>query len=98
MGYQGWKNYETWCVALWIDNEEGLYHEICDMVYSLRHHEKYEIADTLKEFIEDMNPLNDSASMWSDLLNAALSNVDWIEIVEHYIDEDDESEDDKNDA
>lgn len=25
MAYNGWSNYETWNVKLWIDNEEGSY-------------------------------------------------------------------------
>jgi hypothetical protein len=24
--YNGWTNYETWLVKLWIDNDEGSYH------------------------------------------------------------------------
>ena len=23
--YQGWTNYETWAVNLWLDNEEGVH-------------------------------------------------------------------------
>ena len=25
MSYNGWKNYETWNVALWIGNDQGMY-------------------------------------------------------------------------
>ena len=26
MSYNGWTNYETWNVALWMDNDEPTYH------------------------------------------------------------------------
>jgi len=83
-GYNGWKNYETWCVSLWIGNDEGLYNEVQDMI---RHKPVNDAADMLKDFIGDMNPLLDDASLWSDLLGAALSEVDWYEIAENYLSE-----------
>lgn len=30
MNYNGWKNYETWNVALWLGNDEGLYYLVKD--------------------------------------------------------------------
>ena len=33
--YSGWKNYETWNVALWISNDKGLY----SMAKEYRHYD-----------------------------------------------------------
>ena len=33
--YNGWANYETWNVTLWIDNDEGLYGFVRDGLESL---------------------------------------------------------------
>ena len=37
----------------------------------------------IKEFIEALSPLADQASVFSDLLNAAISEVDWHAVAEH---------------
>ena len=28
MTYNGWSNYETWAAKLWMDNDEGAYHDV----------------------------------------------------------------------
>jgi hypothetical protein len=30
--YNGWRNYETWNVALWLQNDEGLYRIMLDVI------------------------------------------------------------------
>lgn len=98
MSYNGWSNYETWNVALWIDNEQGSYSDTrqwaqeafdnaCGSVEDRKDEAKSVLAAQLKDWIEEMNPLAGNASMFSDLLSAALSEVDWYEIAEHYLSE-----------
>jgi hypothetical protein len=102
--YNGWKNYETWAVSLWIDNEEGSYNHARFMARdayreamsesdemkkwahgkgkleeAIRARADRILADQLKEWVEEQAP-NLGATMFADLLNAALSEVDWYEI------------------
>jgi len=97
MAYQGWKNYETWLVALWLDNDEYSYNywrertqEIwegatADKPFSRRDRAMLELSDTLKDEVEDAAP--ELEGIFLDLLNAALSEVDWREIADHWLDE-----------
>lgn len=85
-GYNGWTNYETWAVALWLDNEEPAYHQACELVE--REDPDGEVshrsADALKSWLEDEMP-DLGATVWADLLRAAFSEVDWLEIAEHHV-------------
>lgn len=98
--YNGWTNYETWCVKLWLDNEEGDYRywrgraqEIWDDSepsgrWTRDEAAAFALADALKEELSEANPLGDQASLWSDLLGAALSEVNWDEMARAYIEDD----------
>jgi hypothetical protein len=93
--YNGWYNYETWLVKLWIDNEEGssrYWDETAQEVYdeseaehSFTRDERatLTLSDRLKDEFEEAQP--EVTGFWADLLNAAMSEVNWHEIAEHYI-------------
>ncbi len=90
--YQGWTNYETWNVALWIDNVEASHShwreraaetwEEAEEDHPLSRSEKarYTLAAELKDQHKEGNPLSDQPSTYSDLLGAALNEVSWGEV------------------
>lgn len=95
--YNGWTNYETWAVALWIDNEEGsqnYWQDEARRTYKVayatsyatkREMAKFALADAMKEEFEQSTP--EVTGLWADLLSAALSEVDWHEVADHYLDD-----------
>lgn len=90
--YNGWTNYETWLVSLWMDNEQGDYEywreaalECIEESEGTTRSAIYELSKLICERFEEMNPLADVNGPHADLLNAALSSVDWYEIASHWI-------------
>lgn len=76
-GYNGWTNYETWCVNLWLDNDEGLFNTTREMTREADN--ELEAAEAVKDMVEGMAP-DLGGTLWGDMLNAALSEVNWQEI------------------
>ena len=88
--YNGWTNYETWLVKLWMDNEEGSYlywqeQARCvvvlgDAAIHRAESDAYELAMSLKDHHEEAVEELAAEGFISDLLNAAMSEVNWQEI------------------
>ncbi|MFO0888217.1 MAG: hypothetical protein U0790_03615 [Isosphaeraceae bacterium] len=87
--YNGWANYETWAVKLWFDNEEATYRNWMERARSWKGREDdvRQFAEELEENVREVNPLSEESSLFADLLSAALSEVDWFEIAESYLEE-----------
>jgi hypothetical protein len=95
--YNGWTNYETWNVKLWLDNDEGTQGTMLSMARDVKtwnndkpfwtreEYERFTLADMLKDWVEEMTAPDDSASMAADLLRAALGRVDWHEIADNIL-------------
>jgi hypothetical protein len=79
--YEGWTNYPTWAVKLWIDNEEGSYNYWRERAehWQGRDGAEYHLANELKENFEESNPI-DNASPYADLMTWAIAEVNWDEI------------------
>jgi hypothetical protein len=99
--YNGFRNYETWLVSFWIDNDQSqqeYWQEQSQDAYSdarAREHAtrkedaKYHLADALKgwheEQAEEFNGIG--GTVFLDLITSALSEVDWDQIAENMLEE-----------
>jgi hypothetical protein len=98
--YNGWVNYETWCAKLWMDNDEGSYRhwgEIAQECYDAAEAGEsyasqtredaaaYTLSERLKDEHEEGTPT--VTGVYADLLNAALSEVNWYEIAQSLLED-----------
>ena len=99
--YNGWTNYETWAVGLWIDNDQGTYFYWRDEAAS--HAREADNDEMVRKGIwttqeaarynlarqlkdEIIEAAPDiEASVYSDLLQAAFDTVNWTEIAENLL-------------
>ena len=77
----GWSNWETWNCALWMSNDAGFWEEEAD---GFRSREQF--AEHIKDFFEQqIEETIGTAGFLTDLLYRSLHRVDWDEIAQHYI-------------
>lgn len=89
-GYNGWANYETWLVNIWLTNDSGsvdYWEEVARDLWDEEdpHKSERELADRLKEEIMESQP--ELSGLFADMLSAAFSEVDWDELASHYIED-----------
>lgn len=93
-GYNGYRNYETWLVNLWLDNGDS----VCCLASDFR--DLHDFSNAIRDELTDRaNDAVGSTGMFSDLLGAALQVVDWRAVAESladgYFDESDDDDDKK---
>lgn len=98
--YEGWKNYPTWAVSLWLSNDEGLYLATMDTVEEVQgmdhptseywtpgESRRFNLAARLCDWVTDELSPDLGASFPADLYGWALAQVDWDEIAASWLDE-----------
>lgn len=102
--YNGWTNYETWLINVWLDNDEMLHEMALDALRASPQESIYDFGKRVREFVETLVMEEvPTFGLVADLLGAALSEVNWRELAEAWMDDaefdaglagDDEEEDD----
>jgi hypothetical protein len=100
--YNGYANYETWAVALWLGNEEGTYRywreaaaeakeeaprcwQVRERIWPADRAAVFRLAGRIKEDLTEAAP--EIEGLYADLLHAALSEVDWHEVAETFLED-----------
>lgn len=94
--YNGWYNYETWLIKLWMDNDgeiDGLIEDAqalfenakADKVFSKSERARLNFAESLKNYKEEQIDEKNIEGWVGDLVSGALSEVNWQEIADNIL-------------
>ena len=91
MTYNGWTNYETWLTNLYFDDFTDVFNELTeDGVFDDMDNVEIRtyVADYIEEYINEYIDSNNSKDTFiTDMMGSFLSDVDWREIADHYVDD-----------
>ena len=105
--YNGWANYETWNVKLWLDNEADEYwreqakerfqdseaEEPFTRSENARRALASELEDAIGESAQELLKAGKAeSSMFADILGAALHEVNWDEIADAFLEDAEDDE------
>ena len=90
--YNGWSNYQTWVVNLWLTNDSGSVNylneraqECLDKFDGDTDDAACELASIIEEMHDEFMP--ETTGVYADLLGHAMRMVDWHEIAQHVIED-----------
>lgn len=92
--YNGWTNWETWIVNLWMDNDQKLYEYYGEMaraeVSKNKKSATFKLSLALDKQFDEWMP--EVEGPYHDLLNGAVREVNWHEIARHLVERVEEEE------
>ena len=97
--YNGWTNYETWLLNLHMTNEQGGTAFTMEFLagrpdnFVVYKRNTVALAKFLQDTYEEDAHELDMNLFWKDLINSALSEVNWMEIARHRVEEWEEMQD-----
>lgn len=98
-GFNGYANYETWAVSLWLSNDRHSYEYFRTLAHSMgrcgcraasltkAEANAEALADALRNEFEEHSPVRNHSTVYADLMNAALGEVDWHELARELLSE-----------
>lgn len=82
--YNGWSNYETWLIALHLQNDEYFDEVIREYCEDNPEADVRQVGDYIREMLEDHLYEEEKSLLKKDLFHAVLVEVNWTEIAKSY--------------